>query len=164
MTAIGLTGNYGFFNGLTVVLFVMLADDALWPAWLRRRARADVTDSSGVQGRRWPAGIVTPAMVCVFVLSLVPLAGAFRRPARWLAPIGVVYMAVETLHIVSPYGLFAVMTTKRPEIIVEGSDDGMTWIPYAFRWKPGDVRRRPEFTGPHMPRLDWQMWFAALDP
>ncbi|HEU5057862.1 MAG TPA: lipase maturation factor family protein, partial [Kofleriaceae bacterium] len=26
----------------------------------------------------------------------------------------------------------------------------------------GDPARRPAFTGPHMPRLDWQMWFAAL--
>ena len=60
------------------------------------------------------------------------------------------------------YGLFAVMTTERPEIVVEGSEDGETWTPYAFRWKPGDVDRRPRFTTPHLPRLDWQMWFAAL--
>jgi hypothetical protein len=36
------------------------------------------------------------------------------------------------------------------------------WLPYAFRWKPGDLDGRPRFTTPHMPRLDWQMWFAAL--
>ena len=54
------------------------------------------------------------------------------------------------------------MTTRRPEIVVEGSDDGVTWLAYEFRWKPGDVRRPPAFTGPHLPRLDWQMWFAAL--
>ena len=60
------------------------------------------------------------------------------------------------------YGLFAVMTTDRPEITVEGSRDGVTWVPYDFRWKPGEVRRRPRFTTPHMPRLDWQMWFAAF--
>ena len=54
------------------------------------------------------------------------------------------------------------MTTERPEIIVEGSDDGVTWRPYVFRWKPGAVDRRPRFCTPHMPRLDWQMWFAAL--
>src|SRR5262249_38271432 len=60
------------------------------------------------------------------------------------------------------YGLFAVMTTRRPEIVVEGSDDARTWRPYEFRWKPGDPGRRPAFTGLHLPRLDWQMWFAAL--
>jgi hypothetical protein len=54
------------------------------------------------------------------------------------------------------------MTTKRHEIIVEGSMDGTTWQPYEFRFKPGELTRRPEFIAPHMPRLDWQMWFAAL--
>ena len=54
------------------------------------------------------------------------------------------------------------MTTERPEITVEGSDDGETWKPYRFRWKPGELDRRPRFATPHMPRLDWQMWFAAL--
>ena len=56
----------------------------------------------------------------------------------------------------------AVMTTRRPEIIMEGSADGVTWEPYEFPWKPGDVLRRPAFVAPHQPRLDWQMWFAAL--
>jgi hypothetical protein len=55
------------------------------------------------------------------------------------------------------------MTTERPELAVEGSDDGETWRPYAFRWKPGDPQRAPRFAGLHLPRLDWQMWFAALE-
>jgi hypothetical protein len=54
------------------------------------------------------------------------------------------------------------MTTERPEIIVEASDDGVRWEAYEFKWKPGDVNRRPRFVQPHQPRLDWQMWFAAL--
>ena len=54
------------------------------------------------------------------------------------------------------------MTTSRREIVVEGSDDGTKWLPYEFKYKPGDVRRRPAFVAPHQPRLDWQMWFAAL--
>jgi hypothetical protein len=56
------------------------------------------------------------------------------------------------------------MTTERPEIVVEGSRDGVTWAAYSFRWKPGDPTRAPGFVAPHMPRLDWQMWFAALNP
>ncbi|MGC1342965.1 MAG: lipase maturation factor family protein, partial [Candidatus Binataceae bacterium] len=31
-----------------------------------------------------------------------------------------------------------------------------------FKYKPGDVMRRPLWNFPHQPRLDWQMWFAAL--
>ena len=54
------------------------------------------------------------------------------------------------------------MTTTRPEIIIEGSNDGVNWREYAFKYKPGDVMRRPRWNLPHQPRLDWQMWFAAL--
>lgn len=60
------------------------------------------------------------------------------------------------------YGLFADMTEARPEIIIEGSNDLQTWLPYEFKWKPGDPATRPSFVAPHQPRLDWQMWFAAL--
>jgi len=70
---------------------------------------------------------------------------------------------IEPLRMVSSYGLFAVMTTERNEIIIEGSDNGTEWREYPFRYKPGDVARRPPWNIPHQPRLDWQMWFAALD-
>lgn len=70
---------------------------------------------------------------------------------------------IEPLHIVSSYGLFAVMTTERDEIVIEGSYDGVEWREYEFRYKPGDVARRPRWNIPHQPRLDWQMWFAALE-
>jgi Lipase maturation factor len=59
--------------------------------------------------------------------------------------------------------MFSVMTTTRNEIIVEGSDDGVQWREYEFGYKPGDIKRAPPWNIPHQPRLDWQMWFAALD-
>jgi hypothetical protein len=68
----------------------------------------------------------------------------------------------ESFEIVNPYGLFAVMTTSRVELIVEGSDDLVNWRAYSFRYKPGDVRRSLPLVAPYQPRLDWQMWFAAL--
>jgi hypothetical protein len=54
------------------------------------------------------------------------------------------------------------MTTQRPEIILEASHDGAEWWECEFRHKAGDVKRRPRFIAPLQPRLDWQMWFAAL--
>jgi hypothetical protein len=72
---------------------------------------------------------------------------------RWLYP----------LRSCNSYGLFANMTRPRYEIIIEGSNDGRTWFEYEFKYKPGDVKRRPGFVAPHQPRLDWQMWFAALE-
>ena len=77
-------------------------------------------------------------------------------------PIQVVGQWLEPLRSANAYGLSRVMTTERPEITVEGSDDGVSWKSYRFHWKPGELDRRPRFAMPHMPRLDWQMWFAAL--
>jgi hypothetical protein len=54
------------------------------------------------------------------------------------------------------------MTTTRREIVIEGSDDGQQWKPYEFRYKPGDINRGLPWVAPYQPRLDWQMWFAAL--
>ncbi len=71
---------------------------------------------------------------------------------EWVAP----------FRIVNGYGLFRVMTKSRPEIILEGSADGIEWLPYEFSWKPGDLNQPPHWVAPHQPRLDWQMWFAAL--
>jgi len=72
--------------------------------------------------------------------------------------------AVAPLGSVNGYGLFRVMTTERFEIVIEGGADTVQWREYRFRWKPGDPTRPPPFVAPHMPRLDWQMWFAALNP
>lgn len=74
-------------------------------------------------------------------------------------------------HVSNGYGLFRQMTgvgangtTARPEVIVEASydNDGSTWTPLAFKYKPGPPNEAPRFVAPHQPRLDWQMWFAAL--
>jgi hypothetical protein len=83
---------------------------------------------------------------------------------RWpiLTPLAWVAGQLEPFRSVNNYGLFAVMTTQRNEIIVEGSNDGTNWLSYEFKYKPGDVNRRPAFVAPFQPRLDWQMWFAAL--
>ena len=150
------TGNYGFFNLLALVLCVPLLDDAVWPrAW--RGSRSDPARPDGASH-----GLVLAAAALLFAISLVPLSGALRRAPTWLGPALSLYRFQAPLRLVNGYGLFAIMTTERAEIVIEGSADGREWKPYEFRWKPGDPARRPEFLTPHMPRLDWQMWFAAL--
>jgi hypothetical protein len=82
----------------------------------------------------------------------LPGSGLVDPLARLIAP----------FRSVNAYGLFAVMTTTRPEIVLEGSADGVTWAEYDFKFKAGNMERRPPWVAPHQPRLDWQMWFAAL--
>jgi hypothetical protein len=157
MLFIAATGNYGFFNLQAIVLCLpLLADD-----------RTDTAERSHSQrhGQNpfdWPRPVTWPLALAISVLSLVAIGGAFRVPLPWPGAIVAAYDWQRPFCIVNGYGLFANMTTQRPEIIVEGSNDGETWMAYTFKWKPGDPRRRPRFVEPHMPRLDWRMWFAAL--
>jgi hypothetical protein len=104
----------------------------------------------------WGLAFVT---VPVSAISLAGQLGAGLPGSALVAPLE---RLVGPLRSVNSYGLFAVMTTTRPEIVVEGSNDGVTWLAYEFRHKPGEVRRGPSWVAPFQPRLDWQMWFAAL--
>merc|ERR1719336_3200893 len=51
----------------------------------------------------------------------------------------------------------------RPEVVLEAADAVHgPWHEYDFLYKPGNLSVAPKFMLPHQPRLDWQMWFAAL--
>ena len=152
MVLIAATGNYGFFNLLTIVLCIPLLDDAL----LERLLRSKGSPADAPSGWRHHIQAVAPAFV-IALSAVIFYAGTF---GRGMPPTLVTVYRFSTLN---NYGLFAVMTTDRPEIIIEGSqDDGKTWKAYEFRYKPGPLSRPPVWTAPHQPRLDWQMWFAAL--
>ncbi len=152
-----ITGNYTFFNLLTLALTLFLFDDQALARFVPVLHRDRIAE--GAEDRRAPY-IASAVGILVMVLSLSHLVETFngRLPAVLNAPLR--YAA--PLQIVNTYGLFAVMTTERIEIILEGSADGQTWKPYEFKYKPGDVNRAPAWVAPYQPRLDWQMWFAAL--
>ena len=90
------------------------------------------------------------------------LAAVHQGILSWMRP--AVLDWSRPLRTINGYGLFRTMTTTRPEIEIEGSHDGRRWTAYPFHWKPGPPDRRPRYAAPHQPRLDWQMWFAALNP
>jgi len=112
--------------------------------------------------RFWPSPILIPLAILVLIISGMTVASAFDGSIHWPSLLTDLDDKVGPFRSINGYGLFRVMTTERNEIVIEGSDDGLTWKPYEFKWKPGDLHRSPQFCTPHMPRLDWQMWFAAL--
>jgi hypothetical protein len=161
---IGATGNYGFFNMLTIVLYLALLDDRML-VW-RRTPEQGPGPLNGAAFWHLLGSALAILVVCFSVMTV------FREMDLTRAEPGVLsrFWSSQALNAVAPldsingYGLFRVMTTERPEIVVEASADGTTFTEWEFKWKAGDVKRRPSFVEPHMPRLDWQMWFAALDP
>jgi len=235
MLLISITGNYCFFNLLTVALCVLLPDDdfllRLAPAAVaafvrarlmspaepelgrssflapRRRSgerteeetpnikhqtpsidsprgrsgeRTQQETSPSDGGKRVSSVTVAPVRerlglwatiravgvgalaVVIALVSGIETTARLSRAQALPAPLLGLLRLVSPLRTINSYGLFSIMTTTRPEIVVEGSNDRSTWLPYEFKWKPGDPKRGPAFVAPHQPRLDWQMWFAAL--
>jgi hypothetical protein len=138
-----LSGNYTFFNFLTIALCLFLF----------------------MEPKRGPRTRAHAAVSVVLVCFIGAASGLLFLElfGVGLPPGGAALLHLTArLEIVNYYGLFTVMSTERPEIIVEGSDDGDNWRAYEFRYKPGNLLRAPPIVEPHQPRLDWQMWFAAL--
>lgn len=107
------------------------------------------------------------ATVVMFLISLVPY--SYMEPethGRLWAGTHRLFGAVEHLQLANSYGLFRRMTGLggRPEVVLEGSYDGRHWTEIEFMYKPGNMSQPPPVVVPHQPRLDWQMWFAALGP
>ena len=153
--AIAVTGNYCFFNLLTIALCLLLIDDAA----IGRKYET-------VIDHRYSHRLSMYGAIAVIVVT-VPINAwliftAFKPDAPWPRALALIYEHVEPFRIANGYGLFRVMTKDRAEIVIEGSADGIDWLPYEFKWKPADVKRAPGWCAPHQPRLDWQMWFAAL--
>jgi hypothetical protein len=150
-----LTGNYAFFNLLALALCLWAFDDSTFTPlarWLSKRPLR--VDSQILRGA------CNAVLALLIVIAAIQLLGMFAPgiESAFAKPINV----VEPFQIVNTYGLFAVMTTTRPEIIIEGSDDRVNWKEYSFRYKPGELHRGLPLVAPYQPRLDWQMWFAAL--
>jgi hypothetical protein len=74
----------------------------------------------------------------------------------------------SSLHLVNTYGAFGWVGQERHELILEGTQDARItaetrWRAYEFKAKPGDPARRLPIVSPYHYRLDWQIWFAAME-
>ena len=161
-TAITLTGNFYFLNLLTMFLCLFLFDDrALASVLPARFAAARVHDNAPEVGRLATTAAAALAAVLVSVNLAVMWQHIEKRQLP--GPLDALVTTTSRLGITNFYGFFGVMNTVRHEIVVEGSRDGEHWLPYEFRYKPGDVHRCPSWSIPYHPRLDWTMWFAASE-
>jgi len=158
------TGNYCFFNILAILLCLPLIDDQFfnqifYPQFIKKVLRLQPNPQE-----QKSYIFITKSILIYFLAALIVIItfGHFIGVNRMPKTVQYIARTVRPFFSINRYGLFAVMTTERPEIIIEGSSDGISWKAYEFKWKPGDLARQPSQVAPHQPRLDWQMWFGAL--
>jgi hypothetical protein len=186
--AIILTGNYAFLNYIVLALGFLLLDDRFVEWAIPRRIRewpvrefidkpekaepaAELAPSADPQvNLSEPAVPLKPfaivgmavAGICfmwIFYAASAKLLWMFAPGADLPKP---PVQALEPLRVANQYGLFAVMTHARYEIEFQGSQDGQTWTPYPFRYKPQNPAEAPGIYAPYQPRFEWNLWFASL--
>jgi hypothetical protein len=158
-----LSGNLSFLNYLTIVPILACFDDQflsrVLPARFCRLITGHPREEHPALSQRIAAGILAGV---VGILSIAPA-------ANLLSPEQVMNTAHDPFELVNSYGAFGSVGKVRHEIILEGTRDTepgpqSVWRPYEFKCKPGDPDRRPCLLSPYHLRVDWQIWFAAMEP
>ena len=156
-----LSGNLSFLNWLTIVPALACFDDAVWSKLLpralverARRAAENARPSPAMARTSWALAAL------VGVLSVGPV-------LNMLSSQQIMNTSFTPLALVNTYGAFGSVGRERLNVVFEGSDaaepdEQAEWKPYPYRALPVDVERRPPQVAPYQPRLDWQMWFAAM--
>jgi len=183
-----LTANYTFLNYLVLSLGFLLLDDVsirwLLPAALKKRLPAfgkgqnnatpelaTITPETGTHPKREHGrGILLSLRVAgspiaaIFLIWIGYATTAEMIRLVWRSsPLPETPIALlEPFRIANQYGLFAVMTRGRYEIEFQGSNDGQTWTPYLYRYKPQLLDQAPGIYAPYQPRFEWNLWFASL--
>src|SRR6266853_784815 len=156
-----ISGNLSFLNYVTIIPFLACFDDTflrrVLPARLVRRAERAAQQS---EPSRINNTIAIALSILVMYLSAAPVLNLVS--GRQL-----MNYSYDPLDLVNTYGAFGAVGRERPEIIFEGTEDASItadtkWKEYQFKAKPGDPNRRPPFVAPYQPRVDWQIWFAAM--
>jgi hypothetical protein len=73
----------------------------------------------------------------------------------------------DRLNLVNTYGAFGSVGRERLNVVFEGTMDSIpgdeaNWKAYPYKGLPVALDQRPPQIAPYQPRLDWQMWFAAM--
>jgi hypothetical protein len=156
-----ISGNLSFLNYITIIPFLACFDDTflgrILPASLVKRAERATQES---EPSRINNTIAIALSILVAYLSIAPVLNL--ASGRQL-----MNYSYDPLDLVNTYGAFGTVGRIRPEIVFEGTEDAVItgdtkWKEYEFKAKPGDPNRRPAFTAPYQPRIDWQIWFAAM--
>ena len=165
MILILLTGNYGFFNLTTIILCFPLIDDPFiekFYLFFKRKNKNQIKNydkSDPFKKNRFTSQVVLFIFAGFLIFKssfdFFDCVGLPIQKPNW-------FFKIDNFRIINSYGLFRVVTTERPEILIEGSKDGKKWEKFYFKYKTSSEKEISNFLFPHMPRLDWQMWFAAI--
>lgn len=164
------SGNYAFFNLLTILLS--------WSLWQVRTGNVTRENTGGFfrQAARICFGIILAGWLCSSswnIYKVLHFERGYLPEYSWVflkndtqlaipSPLRDLLSVYAAPKFSAPYGLFAHIPRYRMEISIEGSYDQKAWRVYPFRVKPKECERAPTWYAPHHWRLDHQMYYESF--
>lgn len=161
-----LSGNLAFINWITIVPFLAVFDDSFWrkilPGFIVRasdRARKEAVREHAQEDRAH----FTPSVIFAAIVLLLSIPVVLNL----FSPRQLMNSSFNQFHLVNTYGAFGSVGEERRELVVAGTSDeeigeDTVWHEYEFKAKPTDTKRGLPIIAPYQPRVDWQIWFAAM--
>jgi hypothetical protein len=154
------SGNLSFLNWLTIVPALACFDDGFWTKLLPHALANRAASASAAQPNAHMQTVSWVLAALVGVLSIQPV-------INLISPAQAMNRSFDPLELVNTYGAFGSVGRERLNVVFQGTDaavpdDHAVWRDYPYRALPVALNRRPPQVAPYQPRLDWQMWFAAM--
>ncbi len=158
------TSNHNWFNILTIILCLFLFDDKairkVLPAslcdWLLQQKQLSTISA----WLRIPSYVFASIILLTSSIHIWEMASGSKISGN----AGNILSYIQRWSLANRYHVFPTVNQQRVELIIEGTVDGRTWLPYRFKYKPGELNKPLYFVIPHQPRLDWMVWFVPLNP
>jgi len=156
------TSNHNWINLLTITLCLFLLDDDILKKMLPRCLHFHLSTESNVEHSQLikKSAYVLPVFALMIVVSSTTAFTAMVSDIKIADTLKESTMIVRSWGIGHIFHVFPTMQVERHELQLEGSDDGIEWKVYEFKYKPGALDEKPAFIIPHQPRLDWMIWFV----
>jgi len=165
MIGIQVVCNIRGFQPITIAVLLFAWDDDSLRRLVPERWRREITPQPPPAAPRWRTIAVALLFAFVVFASVRPTLEAFRVSLADLSPTAeAVAQRIEPFHIAAGYTMFCVMPSERLALVVQGSNDGETWLDYEPRHVPAAVGRTPTVFAPYHDYFGFRFWLAAFSP
>ena len=156
-----LSGNLSFLNWLTILPAIACFDDnffrKIMPKWITSRAEHAAKNKRVYK----PQKIIAWILVIFVAWLSIPVVQNLLSSRQYMNT------SFNRWDLVNTYGAFGAVGKQRYELILEGTEEEVItpqtkWKEYEFKAKPGNTYRKLPIVAPYQPRIDWQIWFAAM--
>jgi len=157
-----LSGNLSFLNWLTIIPGLALFDDKflkkILPKFIVKKADKAKENSKPIN--KFQNYITILVFISLLWFSIPVIQNLLSDNQR-------MNTSFNQWNLVNTYGAFGSISKERHELVIEGTSDQIitpdtTWKEYELKAKPTSINRSLPFIAPYQPRIDWQIWFAAM--